>query len=494
MNHFTPTTEQKKAIAYGSSGVSLKIEAGAGCTKTSTLVLVAQNLPARRYGHYITFGAANVRDAKSRMPKHITCKTAHGEAWCIGRDFADRVNQRLNGRIIAEQFRITNRFFGDASLELSASVISNLSLDAVTRFCQTSDIELSEKHIPLEHYDLTDELKQDIGRTILFYAKKLWLAMSDKNSTFPSTHNIYLKLWSLSNPVIKTDLILFDEAQDANEVMLSIVLAQKHCQLIFVGDRYQSIFEWNGAINAMNKIELDKETKLTQSFRFGDDIAQLGNQVIDGFLNKKINLKGNPAINSQVVLEDYGRCDAVISRTNASMIGSLLENQMQGYRAGVNGGTKESELLLSGIQNLMDGVPVTVKDLMLFKNYNDLIDYSETNSGQDMKTLLKLIDRYGINTLRGALKNTINLSDPYLSVKPDVILTTAHRAKGLEFETVKLSNDFKSPDDEGFQDADAHLLYVACTRAKKRLDISGCRAAQQAWLNHDNHSAQSFAA
>lgn len=57
----------------------------------------------------------------------------------------------------------------------------------------------------------------------------------------------------------------------------------------------------------------------------------------------------------------------------------------------------------------------------------------------------------------------------------DVTISTAHKAKGREWETVRISGDFHQPKDEdaGLSREEAMLAYVAVTRAKLILDRSG---------------------
>ena len=62
------------------------------------------------------------------------------------------------------------------------------------------------------------------------------------------------------------------------------------------------------------------------------------------------------------------------------------------------------------------------------------------------------------------------------SEQPDVTISTAHKAKGLEWESVKIGDDFKAPkrDDDGNMimpsEEEINLAYVAVTRAERRLD------------------------
>ena len=76
----------------------------------------------------------------------------------------------------------------------------------------------------------------------------------------------------------------------------------------------------------------------------------------------------------------------------------------------------------------------------------------------------------------------------------DRVLATAHKAKGLEWPEVRLAEDFPSlPELDGLdpdgaprltaeeRDQELHLLYVAATRARRRLEpneaVRSCLAA-----------------
>jgi superfamily I DNA/RNA helicase len=53
-----------------------------------------------------------------------------------------------------------------------------------------------------------------------------------------------------------------------------------------------------------------------------------------------------------------------------------------------------------------------------------------------------------------------------------VVISTAHKAKGREWRSVKLLEDFVRPDSpQKFDPSEVRLLYVALTRPKERLDV-----------------------
>lgn len=68
----------------------------------------------------------------------------------------------------------------------------------------------------------------------------------------------------------------------------------------------------------------------------------------------------------------------------------------------------------------------------------------------------------------------------------DVVVVTAHKAKGLEFDSVRIAGDFYGPDNAPpaisgtrYDDEHLRLAYVAVTRARKHLDLGGLW-----WIEH----------
>jgi superfamily I DNA/RNA helicase len=77
-------------------------------------------------------------------------------------------------------------------------------------------------------------------------------------------------------------------------------------------------------------------------------------------------------------------------------------------------------------------------------------------------------------------KTRAYLTDPAdLHQSPaDYVISTVHRAKGLEWKRVKVANDFRFKTIDGrlmLEQDEMCLLYVAVTRARHVLDISELR-------------------
>ena len=198
-------------------------------------------------------------------------------------------------------------------------------LKTTRKFAQSADPEPAPQHIPrLGLLATADEhTLRAVTDVALRGARHIWGRMCNPDDPIPLGFDGYLKLWALSDPRIAADYILLDEAQDTNPVVLD-VLRKQPAQIVYVGDKYQQLYEWRGAVNAIENILTDESIYLTTSFRFGSAIADAASHVL-GLLGEKRPLKGNPTLNSRV---GPTNAHAVLSRTNASTISVVIEALM----------------------------------------------------------------------------------------------------------------------------------------------------------------------
>ncbi len=462
------TVEQDHAVDLMLSGDDVKIEAYAGSGKTSTLAAGASVLTGK--GLYIAFNAAIAEQAKLSFPSSVECRTAHSLAYAaIGKNYhKDRLNQRLNGTVVAEHLNLPDFILG-----FSKAQIGNLVIEGVNRFVQSADQQISIDHAPWGSLRVIED-KNDrlsLASCVLPFIQRIWAMMINQNHSIPITHDVYLKQWALMRPVLKKDYILFDEAQDANGLMLDLV-GRQQSQQIYVGDRYQQIYSWRGAVNAMQTLDIDHACRISQSFRFGQRIADVANDILSNFLNAEVDIKGFEKVKSTV--GSVAKPNAILCRTNGALITAILGN-INEKRVAVTGGCSDLIGLLNAAKDLQQGRTTVQRDLALFKNWSDVVDFSETDAGSDLKLLVKLVDKHDIDDLIKALKS-VSTDEK----KADLVISTAHKSKGKEWNTVALANDFRHPKQKSFSDEEANLLYVAATRAIKNLDIEDCEAAQKA--------------
>lgn len=479
-----PTDEQQKIIAAAKTGKDLVVQALAGTGKTTTLRLLAEALGDKE-GTYIAFNKAIVEEAISKFPPNVRCKTAHSLAYGnVGRNYNDRINNhsRVTLKQVSEWLGVEKLGYkvNKDTMVLEEAQVANLVLSSIGNFCKSVDSRIAKKHVEIPYLASFDKkLVSNFQKEILPFALKAWDDIQELDGFLKFEHDYYLKMWQLRNPRIRGDFILFDEAQDADPVMLSIIEAQHHAQRIYVGDQYQAIYEWRGAENALSKMKVDQSLWLTQSFRFGEAIASEANDIL-GFLDAPVRVQGLPSINSSV--ENIYEPKAILCRTNAGVIQQVMQEQDKHRKVAILGRTQELIDFALACGNLQRGIRTGHKELAPFKTWAEVKYYVERfpEETYEIKTMIELVDRFGVESLVSALKKVVSESEA------DVLISTAHKAKGREWETVKLAGDYLHPTDMDIEDL--RLAYVSVTRAINKLDMSEwAKIAPREFLNVDKN-------
>ncbi|MFB2538220.1 MULTISPECIES: UvrD-helicase domain-containing protein [unclassified Acinetobacter] len=468
------TAEQVTAIDNARLGHSFKIIAYAGTGKTTTLQMISQAMPERK-GLYLAFNKAIATHAQNRFGRSVDCRTFHSLAYRnVDRQITDKLRlPRLSPSHLAKEYRLEpimlRRLVGSRYEQhlISTNRLANLISNGLSYFCSTSSGYPAPRHIQVPewlHPDDASALQQHLYPAL----ERRWLDSIYPHHHAGIGHDIYLKLWALSEPTIHSDYILFDEAQDADPLMLGILLKQKHSQVIYVGDAHQQIYEWRGAVNAMQKLPLP-DSRLTTSFRFGDAIADVANDLLSA-LDETVPLHGYSEIKSKVVNKPHTKMrDAILCRTNARAMELLLSGLIAGDKVSLQADHQRLIRFMDAATALKQGKRVTdVPELAWFNTWSEVHEYCETNDGSDIKPLVKLVDEHGTAPLKQALQKVSPIEHA------DYVISTAHKAKGLEWHRVHIENDYQFKQnklDYKISPEELRLLYVACTRAKLELNI-----------------------
>lgn len=492
----TPTEEQTAIIEAVSGGETLKVEALAGTGKTSTLVMIAERYPRRR-GLYLAYNAALKKEAIGKFPAWVDCKTVHGLAYReFGRRFSKQLALRGDSQTMVTNLDIeTFAFTVDKERTLFTPFkMLAFAQDIVRRFTFSDRDAITEKDVnAFIHYDILktcpclaleplpnkeDDLTQYLEaksrndgileitsklRDRLFvYASRLWREQQDPhNNHVPANHDTYLKLYQLSKPIIDDyDYILFDEAQDANPCILDI-LSYQYCQIIYVGDKYQQIYAFRGTINAMDRIDA-QTLYLTQSFRFGHAIAEEANVILQK-LSSPSPIKGLSSLESRVA--DVPTPYTFIARNNATLIQECIDKMLEGFKCCLLADTKSTVNLMRAVFFLWKDQVQFVKDdrVSSFQSWDILMAFAKLEADNELLGAINFILRNKDRTLEAL--SLLEKAGQYSEQEADIVLSTAHKSKGREWNNVSLS-------EEDFSLKDKHemnLYYVAITRAKKIL-------------------------
>lgn len=466
---FAPTNEQQLILEAVGRNSDVAVKALAGTGKTTSLCLIAEQVKPKR-GHYVAFNRAIVNEASGKFSSNISCVTAHSLAFrALGHNFKSRLESpRVSHRNSAELFSIGGFGFQAASgsYYFEPFQMAQFATKAIRDFCQNVEPSLKSENVPsIPLVNVNQEVSREFNSQVIKYANAMWNDLLKRTGYMKFEHDHYLKMWQLTKPEIPGDILLFDEAQDADPVMLD-VLNNQQTQLVYCGDSYQSIYEWRGAVDALELVHVDETKWLTQSFRFGNSIAEIGNSFLKR-LDAEVRIAGLEGKTSFV--GQVARPDAILCRTNFGAISSLITEQVQGRKSALMGNVKVAlQQFTEGCRDLMSGRRTGHPDLAPFTNWTEAYEWSRdedaSSTARDVATLIQLVQNISVEKMLQCLAAVVEEKDA------EVLISTAHRAKGREWSSVRLAGDFKHPEDMDM--ADLRLTYVAVTRAKDKLDIS----------------------
>jgi hypothetical protein len=482
----TPTPEQQAAIDAFATTDDLVLSAGAGAGKTSTLRMLAETAPRRR-GMYITYGKAIADEAAQTFPRQVRCSTAHSLAFrAVGFQYKDRLGgSRQPARVVANILGIDTPIDVGGDMLIAPQQAARLAMGAVRLFCTTADPKIEPFHVkPVNGFE-KPEVAEALRDQIADLARKAWTDLTSTRGQLKFTHDHYLKIWQLSYPKLPTDYVLLDEAQDADPVIASIV-GNQQCQRIAVGDEAQAIYEWRGAINAMAKWP-GKRLHLTKSFRFGPAVAHEANKWLEA-LDAPLRITGHDPIPTRIAT--LAEPQTILTRSNAGAIREVIASLAQGRRTALVGGGTQIRSLAAAAVSLKAGAGTDHPELFAFQTWNELREYvQQDQGGADLKTFVALIEDFGPDAIISALDRLVEEPKPGRprETAAQVTVSTAHKAKGLEWSTVRIGDDFHEPrrDEDGYHKpvnpGEARLAYVAVTRAKDTLDRGAL-----AWIDNYN--------
>ncbi|WP_237074061.1 UvrD-helicase domain-containing protein [Mycobacteroides abscessus] len=464
-----PTDEQAAIVTAARSAQRLCIQAGAGTGKTSTLNLVAEDMRGKS-ALYLAYNGTIATEARASFPSHVQCRTIHSLAHeAVGYQYRHRLN---GGRQTSRQVaKILDTRWVNLRRDVSVTPaqVARIAVETVKWFCYSADEEIRFKHVPQQN-GIAGEAHKELVSSVLPYARKVWADLLNTKGVIRFEHDHYLKMWALRRPLLAADVVMLDEAQDSNPVVTQLVQDQSQSQLIAVGDSCQSMYGWRGAVDALSGWDADVELFLSQSWRFGQPVADEANKWLSQ-IDTPMRLKGNP--NKQSILAALETPNAVLCRTNAEAMRQVMSMLDEGRKVSLVGKGSSIRALAEAAAELKAGRRTGHSELYVFATWAALQDYAENDAaGRDLKPFVDLIDAHGTDEIIAAIDALVPED------QAQTVVSTVHTAKGREWDSVQIAGDFAEPkpDEDGAQGiakADAMLGYVAVTRARVVLDRGG---------------------
>lgn len=460
---------------------AVKVFAAAGSGKTTTLVrlteVVIEVYPEIRI-LYMAYNKEIQRDAERKFSsRNVLTTTFHGFAIKhSGVDGARKIGRRI-GYLEAEHYRA---IIGKSASDLDVG----LTRRGLFNFCNSGDLIPGEDHIPDTFKGV--KISTDKKAKVIEYVTQVFQESSPEgiDANIPIPHDCYLKYWQISgSPGLEQyDLVMLDEAQDTNPVLLAALEMAGHS--IYVGDSDQTIYQFRQSIDALS-IVYGKTYPMSQSFRFGPAVAHLANEILDHkYAPRVMKIKGSPLHDTSIGPIDRNARHARIFRTNRALIREALVLKDRNVPFAIAGNTEDFMKIIQSLWILKTGervTKITSNKVRKFKTWNDLITAVENDDdSNDLYQGYRILEDFGDRTP----EIVEILSDQYKDEDAaKVVLTSAHRSKGREWDQVMIAPDFDEMLDRiksqgaGWKhkndwDAEMNLLYVAVTRAMKRLEIN----------------------
>ena len=485
----TLTNEQETII--NSKELSFKINAVAGSGKTTTLLEYAQkntHLKILYLAYNKSLQTSLMNKLSSYNLSHMHVSTIHSLAYKRIQAHNYVLCSDLKMQVLEYNLCDYERKVNQKNSYYPIPEYLALIKDLVNFYCNSSIIALNEALLKAykQQSDLGAKIIELISKDesrVLAHLKYILSAM--KNKKIEATHDFYLKMFYLNKTACSNlgyDLILVDEAQDISDVMIRIVENQ-NVRRVYIGDSFQQIYSFRYATNALAKIDLPAFT-LSKSFRFGDEYAKS--------LSKSLNSLYKKCGSSSLYLEgtqnetkmgekhlDLNKPICVIARTTFGLIQKIvhyIHDNKKIYFEGGYGGYSFMNPMVYSIFYLKQkkNDKITLPEIKEFETIGELEEFAKDTKNQDYLNIIKFINTYGDNIfeINKKIKNRLVLDKN----KADIIFTTTHKSKGLEYEQIILADDFiskkeitneKSKMSDMQKAEELNIYYVAATRAKK---------------------------
>jgi superfamily I DNA/RNA helicase len=270
---------------------------------------------------------------------------------------------------------------------------------------------------------------------------------------------------------------MLDEAQDADPVILGLLERHRGARII-VGDKYQQLYQWRGAVNALSRMGSDSaEFSLTQTFRFGPGAAAWANQVLE-IIGEKLRIIPAAHRTNVSIEEKPIAIDALLARANAGTLDEAIQGLEHKRKVHVMGGAEPLIRLIRGAWDLYRGNPAS-GELVMFASWDELKAAAQGQKDgapgdPGLQVLVRLIKDRDRRVLQMCKQLEACVESP---VAAQITVSTVHKAKGLEWPRVLMSSDFNQlvqmeHDKPVIDLEEAYIMYVAVTRARKKLLIS----------------------
>lgn len=470
---------------HGNSDIVVMATAGSG--KSTTIVEFSKQINTRAL--LLAFNKHIVQSIIPRVPRNINVKTIHAVGYGCVRDFIRGLNSPNDRKYLDISRSFANEIIQNANdYNLSPFKIAK-QINDVSRFCRLT-LTNPKDHNAVRAMVGKFSLEVADQELILPVIEKV-IAEGDYLAKARGTIDFTDMLWlphsfNLEPPAYP--FVMVDEAQDLNEAQLELVMKSSRGRRLFVGDKYQAIMAFAGAnCDSMDRIVEKTNAKvlpLSICYRCPTSHIKLAKVFSPDIQPAPNAIEGEVIyLNEKDIAEHLQAKDLVICRMTAPLIKLCLELVAKNIQAIVRGEDLANQLI--DLVKEVEKMPGF--DFRKFMDFLD--DYArdkaiklagvETNQ-LVVTTFLDKVDgvRYCYNFFNPRnidwFCQDIERLFSEKNAEHSVILSTIHRAKGLENDRIFILYPEKLPlkwknQKESELEQEYNICFVAYTRSKKSL-------------------------
>ena len=517
---FAPSSYQRAIFAWAERGTgSAVVEAVAGSGKTTTLVQVAQRIPATRRCVFLAFNVHAAEALRKRLPGHSEALTFHALGNRVLNAFRPAGSPPL--RIVKNKTaKILDGLLSPEQVSLYGSGVARLvALAKSVGIVPTEAAHLAPRGLVedtdaawadiVEHHDLyfgnawSDQQKaiqRGVGITFARQALARSIEIADDVIDFDDM----LYLAAVQGRACPTfEFVCVDEAQDTNAVQRALLRRicppeRSESRLLAVGDAAQAIYGWRGADHlALERIAEAwrcVRLPLSISYRCPRAVVRIAQQFVPAIEAAPDAEEGIVAHWERWSPRSLRPTDVILCRNNAPLV--RLAHRL--FSAGLGCriiGRDFSKGIRSLIQRMRCGsVDDLLRKLREFKAREMAKAHARGDADQagTIEDKVECIERLA-EPLAGperTMQMLLMVLDAMFREHNEGVglltLSTVHKAKGLEFDRVLiLDRAERMPSKWAKQpwqiQQETNLIYVAATRAKRELvDIETAGFAEDA--------------
>lgn len=467
-----PTQEQIKIYEeIENTENHVVINAGAGTGKTTTIVSASQRINCS--AAFLAFNKSIATELAERLPSNVEAKTFHAFGFAAIRNagLRTKVNNRKCHYIVQE---LLGKDCYTAPITKLVSLVKGSMIDG-------KDVASIRKLI--DEYNISFESYREEEQAIQAIPSILTLC---KTQTYHIDFDDMIWLPLVNNyPLPHYDMVFVDEAQDFNEMQRELIVRVVNGgRCIIVGDRNQAIYGFRGADSNsisrfIERLTVESERDITElplsiSWRCPKSVVAEANRYVSDFTCPDEAIDGAVFVNASFNPQAQ---DMVLCRYNAPLVGAFYELISEGKSAYILG-RDMTKGLVKAVQKITKNNHMGVdefKQLFLqdFEfNYAKLMNNDKQNQAfalEDKRDCIMIFVEKA-TTVGGIIEEIKRVFDG--NDKGEIMLSTVHKAKGLEADNVYILATERMPHPKGGTEEN-NICYVAITRAKKNLFYVG---------------------